>query len=103
MTKRIPSMTVEHVQVFRCGMTGRRYRRRWVAYRSAAQKAWLRRYCCCEGAEERYGGEANDKYWNNEYRHRGDCGAHDTPDRDKVIIRLARWLRWRDGREGARG
>lgn len=94
----IPSLTVELVPVYRCGTRGRRYLRKWVAYRSAAQQAWLRRHCVCEGDTDTCAGEKSDRYMPDEY---GRCDCHDAPERDETVKRLARWLRWRDGRRAA--
>lgn len=103
MTRRhapIPSLTVEHVFIYRCGTRGKRYRRAWVAYRSAAQQAWLRRYCMCDDDTDAVKAGKSDRYFYRDSEH-GPCGCHDAPERDEVIQRLARWLRWRDGRLAA--
>jgi hypothetical protein len=104
MTRRhepIPALTVEHVFIYRCGTRGRRYRRAWVAYRSAAQQAWLRRYCMCDPDVDADEAGKNDRYFGTDEYGADSCGCHDAPERTTVVNRLAKWLRWRDGRRAA--
>ena len=73
--------------MYRCGQDGQRWRKSATAYRKAASRAWWETYPCeCE-SETGY-----------------DCGQHSDEaikDRHRITARLARWLRWRDGRRAA--
>jgi hypothetical protein len=91
---------VEHVFIYRCGTKGKRYRRAWVAYRSAAQQAWLRKYCLCDDDIDADEAGKSERYFYRDSEH-APCGCHDAPERTTVVNRLARWLRWRDGRLAA--
>lgn len=85
--RRIPSLTIEMAPVYRCGASGRRYLSPRGAYLKAAGTSVEVAYpCMYEDDGPPYNYDIYDKW----ERHR-----------NKLVTRLARWLRWRDGREAA--
>lgn len=87
----IPSLQVELVPVYRCGSVGRRHRSVAGAYRAAAWQAFSAAYPCeCEAARPEDGDPGF------------SCENHAHNERVATLVsRLARWLRWRDGRRAA--
>jgi hypothetical protein len=83
----IPPLTMELVTVYRCGKAGRRYRSRRWAYLAVAYAAFRWAHpCTCEG-DVGFFCDQHGEEWE----------AYE----DKVVQRLARFLRYRDGRRMA--
>jgi hypothetical protein len=97
MTRRhapIPQLTVELVPVYRCGSTGRRRLTQAGAYHDAAREAVREAHAealADLGADWGPGGPAP-----------VTCAYDDSEQYERVVKRLARWLRWRDGVIAAR-
>jgi hypothetical protein len=85
--ERIPPLTVELAPVYRWGTEGRRYLSSRYAYIRAAITAYWTAYG--DGDEE------------PPYYHPPDDKPGGCDHFKRVTGRLARWLRWRDGRRAA--
>ena len=89
----IPALTVEMVPVYRCGSRGRRRLATVSAYNDAARDA----------IREAYADEVADQ--GSDWGRGGPLppsDAYDSQERyEAIVARLARWLRWRDGRIAA--
>jgi hypothetical protein len=86
----IPLLTIELAPVYRCGATGRRYLSRRGAYLKAA---------ACAVAEAYEEALADDEYPGHPMP--ASMAYDDEAKFKRVTTRLARWLRWRDGRLAA--
>ena len=90
--EKIPPLTAEPIMVYRCGAQGQRYHSIKGAYLAAARRAFrAANPCDCETSF----GFTQPPYY---------CGCSDREEEaeKKLIPRLARWLRWRDGLVAAR-
>jgi len=84
----IPPLTIELAPVYRCGATGRRYLSERGAYLKAAANA----------VAEAYAEDLESEDWG---QMPASMAYDDQRQYERVTQRLARWLRWRDGRRAA--
>lgn len=94
----IGRLTAEPILVYRCGTSGQRYHSIKAAYLAAARHSYKEAYPCeCEIHADY---DQPDYYCgcHDRLEDAGGFGANAEASKKKLIPRLARWLRWRDGR-----
>lgn len=89
----VPPLTIELAPVYRCGSTGRRYLSPIGAYLKAASNA------VAEAYDDELADIAAD--WGGGGSAPVAMAYDDEQKFERVTRRLARWLRWRDGRRAA--